>query len=141
MGYKLKQNNITLRCLFSTNLRINGCHTLIYSLFKNLIDNSIEHGGENITITIRAGINQIPGDGGYRIEFSYADNGRGIPEENIPRIFERFYRIEEGRTRKRGGTGLGLAIVHSAVVYHRGEITVENRPEGGVLFKFYLYSL
>lgn len=141
LGYKLKQNNITLRCLFSTNLRINGCHTLIYSLFKNLIDNSIEHGGENITITIRAGINQIPGDGGYRIEFSYADNGRGIPEENIPRIFERFYRIEEGRTRKRGGTGLGLAIVHSAVVYHRGEITVENRPEGGVLFKFYLYSL
>jgi len=141
LDYKLRQNNITLQTLFSTNLRMNGCYTLIYSLFKNLIDNSIEHGGENITITIRAGINQIPGDGGYRIDFSYTDNGKGIPEENIPRIFERFYRIEEGRTRKRGGTGLGLAIVHSAVVYHRGEITVENRPEGGVIFKFHLYSL
>lgn len=141
LDYKLRQNNVTLKCLFSTNLRLNGCYTLIYSLFKNLIDNSIEHGGPNITITIRAGINQIPGDGGYRIDFSYTDDGKGIPQENIPRIFERFYRIEEGRTRKRGGTGLGLAIVHSAVVYHRGEITVENRPDGGVLFKFHLYSL
>ncbi len=141
LDYKLKSNNVTINVLFSHNLRINGCYTLIYSLFKNLIDNSIDHGGKNTAITIRAGINQIPGDGGYRIEFKYTDTGKGIPEENIPRIFERFYRIEEGRTRKRGGTGLGLAIVRSAVLYHKGDISVENRPEGGVLFKFHLYSL
>ena len=141
LDYKLRSNNVTLNLLFSNNLRINGCYTLIYSLFKNLIDNSIEHGGKNTKITIRAGINQIPGDGGYRIEFTYTDTGKGIPEENIPRILERFYRIEEGRTRKNGGTGLGLAIVRSAVLYHKGEISVENRAEGGVIFKFHLYSL
>lgn len=141
LEYKLTANNITLNVMFSNNLRLNGCYTLIYSLFKNLIDNTIEHGGKGTTITINAGINQIPGDGGYRIDFTYKDTGKGIPEENLPRIFERFYRIEEGRTRKTGGTGLGLAIVHSAVVYHRGEITVENRSEGGVLFRFHLYSL
>ncbi|MBR5856497.1 MAG: hypothetical protein IKY70_04415 [Bacteroidales bacterium] len=141
LDYKFKSNNITLNILFSNNLRMEGCYTLIYSLFKNLIDNSIEHGGKDTVISIHAGINQIPGDGGYRIEFTYTDTGKGIPEEYIPRIFERFYRIEEGRTRKRGGTGLGLSIVRSAVLYHKGEISVENGPEGGVIFKFHLYSL
>ncbi|MBQ8033992.1 MAG: hypothetical protein IJ267_02535 [Bacteroidales bacterium] len=141
LGYKIEANNVEFVSLISTNLRLNGCYTLIYSLFKNLIDNSIEHGGKNITITLSAGINQIPGDGGYRIDFTYTDTGKGIPPENLPRIFERFYRIEEGRTRKTGGCGLGLAIVQNAILYHRGEVTVDNRPEGGVIFKFHLYSL
>ena len=141
LGYKIEANNIEFVSLISTNLRLYGCYTLIYSLFKNLIDNSIEHGGKNITITLSAGINQIPGDGGYRIDFTYTDTGKGIPPENLPRIFERFYRIEEGRTRKTGGCGLGLAIVQNAILYHRGEVTVDNRPEGGVIFKFHLYSL
>lgn len=141
LGYKIEANNVEFVSLISTNLRLNGCYTLIYSLFKNLIDNSIEHGGKNLTITLSAGINQIPGDGGYRIDFTYTDTGKGIPPENLPRIFERFYRIEEGRTRKTGGCGLGLAIVQNAILYHRGEVTVDNRPEGGVIFKFHLYSL
>ena len=141
LGYKIEANNVEFVSLISTNLRLNGCYTLIYSLFKNLIDNSIEHGGKNITITLSAGINQIPGDGGYRIDFTYTDTGKGIPPETLPRIFERFYRIEEGRTRKTGGCGLGLAIVQNAILYHRGEVTVDNRPEGGVIFKFHLYSL
>lgn len=141
LSYKLEKNNTVVDSRISSNLRITGCYTLVYSLFKNLIDNTVEHGGKNTTVTISAGISQIPGDGGYRIDFTYTDTGKGIPEENIPRIFERFYRIDEGRTRKTGGSGLGLAIVLSAVTYHRGAITVENRPEGGVMFKFYLYSL
>ncbi len=141
IGYKLEANNVKFTSLISTNLRLNGCYTLIYSLFKNLIDNSIEHGGKGISITLSAGINQIPGDGGYRIDFTYTDTGKGIPPENLPRIFERFYRIEEGRTRKTGGCGLGLAIVQNAVLYHRGEVTVDNSPEGGAIFKFHLYSL
>ena len=141
MEYKLVANNVTFISLISTNLRLNGCYTLIYSLFKNLIDNSIEHGGKNITITLSAGINQIAGDGGYRIDFTYTNDGRGIPQETLPRLFERFYRIDEGRTRKTGGCGLGLAIVNNAVLYHRGEIVADNLPEGGVVFKFHLYSL
>lgn len=141
MEYKLVANNVTFTSLISTNLRLNGCYTLIYSLFKNLIDNSIEHGGKGISITLSAGINQIAGDGGYRIDFTYTNDGRGIPQETLPRLFERFYRIDEGRTRKTGGCGLGLAIVNNAVLYHRGEIVADNLPEGGVVFKFHLYSL
>ncbi len=141
LAYKLEKNNTTLDLRISSDLRIIGCYTLIYSLFKNLIDNTIEHGGKNTNITISAGIAQIAGEGGYRIDFTYTDTGKGIPEENIPRIFERFYRIEEGRTRKTGGSGLGLAIVSNAILYHKGEISVNNRPEGGVIFKFSLYSL
>ncbi len=141
LAYKLEKNDTVVDCRMSSDLRLNGCYTLIYSLFKNLIDNSVEHGGKGTIIEISAGINQIAGDGGYRIDFTYSDTGKGIPEENLPRIFERFYRIEEGRTRKTGGSGLGLAIVMNAVHYHNGEITVENRPEGGIIFKFHLYSL
>ena len=88
-----------------------------------------------------AGISQASGESGYRINFTYMDNGKGIPDEAIGHLFERFYRVEEGRGRKSGGSGLGLSIVKSCVVFHKGSITVENNPEGGVIFKFNLMSL
>ncbi len=141
LGYKLKASNITLNILISSTLSINGCYSLIYSLFKNLVDNTIEHGGKNITVTINAGITQKSGDKGYRLNFTYSDTGKGVPEETLERLFERFYRVEKGRTRKTGGSGLGLAIVKNAVLFHKGAITAENRPGGGLLFKFNLMSL
>lgn len=141
LGYKLKANNITLKLLISSTLSINGCYSLIYSLFKNLIDNTIEHGGANSVITLNAGISQTSGEGGYRIYFTYTDNGKGVPDETLERLFERFYRIEKGRTRKTGGSGLGLAIVKNSVLFHKGSISVENRPKGGLIFKFNLMSL
>ena len=69
------------------------------------------------------------------------DNGKGIPDDAIDKLFDRFYRIEEGRARKSGGSGLGLAIVKNSVLFHKGEITVDNDPEGGIIFKFDLMSL
>ena len=141
IGYKLEANNIKLDMLISSDLKIKGCYSLVYSLFKNLIDNTVEHGGANCRITISAGVEQISGEGGYKVNFSYADTGKSVPEEAIPRLFERFYRIEKGRTRKTGGTGLGLAIVKNAVLYHKGEISAGNNPGGGLIFKFTLYSL
>ncbi len=141
IGYKLEANNITFESLISKRLKLNGCYTLIYSLFKNLIDNSIEHGGANCRISLSAGIRQFAGDGGYRIDFTYTDTGRGVPPEALERIFERFYRIEEGRTRKTGGSGLGLSIVKNAVAFHKGSITASSREGGGIVFKFALYSL
>lgn len=141
LGYKLKANNIKLQLLVSSTLCISGCYSLIYSLFKNLIDNTIEHGGEGSEITISAGIMQKSGDEGYRLNFTYADTGKGVPQETLERLFERFYRVEKGRTRKTGGSGLGLAIVKNSVLFHKGTISVENRDGGGLIFKFNLLSL
>lgn len=138
IGYKLKQKNISLNLDIEPSLYINGCKSLIYSLFKNLIDNSIEHGGEGCSIYISSK-SVAP-----MIEFTYEDSGRGIPAESLALVFERFYRANSGRTRREGessGSGLGLAIVKNAVAFHKGSVTVENRTGGGVLFKFNLFSL
>ncbi|MBR4980375.1 MAG: hypothetical protein IKY05_02620, partial [Bacteroidales bacterium] len=141
IGYKLEKNNVKFSPRISSQLKINGSYTLIYSLFKNLIDNSIEHGGKDIEITLVAGIDQVSGEGGYKINFTYTDTGQGVPPEALERIFERFYRVEEGRTRKTGGSGLGLAIVKNAVAFHKGTIKASLRPGGGIIFKFSLSSL
>lgn len=141
IGYKLQENGIRLELLISSDLMLKGCYSLVYSLFKNLIDNSVEHGGPGILIKIMAGVEQISGEGGYRINFTYMDNGKNVECEKLSRLFERFYRVEEGRSRRKGGTGLGLAIVKNAVLYHKGTISADNNPGGGLIFKFTLYSL
>lgn len=107
-------------------LMITGNRTLLESVFRNLIDNAISYsGGTEI---------RIKGD--MQGNFIVSDNGCGISEEHLPHIFERFYRIDKGRSRDKGGTGLGLAIVKNAVVIHGGSIKVCN--QGGLRFDFNL---
>ena len=135
---KLKTNNITLDYTIDEDIDINGCYSLLYSLFKNLIDNTIEHGGKGCKIFICANRNE---NNGSCIEFIYKDTGKGVPKETLNMIFERFYRVDEGRSRKTGGSGLGLAIVKNAVAFHKGEIRAINGNEGGIIFEFFIYSL
>ena len=108
-----------------------GNSTLLMSIFKNLTDNAIAYSGGR-DIFVRANEN----DKMYTILFY--DNGIGVDNDHIGHIFERFYRIDKGRSRKLGGTGLGLSIVKNAVLFHGGDIKVTNRKMGGLEFTFTL---
>ena len=110
----------------------NGNNSLIYSIFRNLMDNAINYAGEGKTIAISAFEQD---DKWY---FSFSDNGVGIPVEHMSRVFERFYRVDKGRSRSLGGTGLGLAIVKNAVMLHGGTIIAQAPTNGGLCFKFTL---
>lgn len=109
-------------------LNMYGNEALLESIFNNLIDNAIAYsGGSEVRIAL------VSADA-EQIILSVSDDGTGVPECHLPRLFERFYRIDKGRSRSAGGTGLGLAIVKNAVMLHGGSISVENRPDGGLLF-------
>ncbi len=115
------------------NMHIKGNNSLLYSIFRNLIDNAIAYAGVGCTITINCYHND---DNHYY--FSFADNGVGVEEAHLHRLFERFYRVDKGRSRKLGGTGLGLAIVKNAVLFHGGEIMAKNAQGGGLDILFTL---
>lgn len=116
------------------HILVKGNRNLLYSIFRNLTDNVIRYAGTGVSILI----NKYNEDKEFYY-FSYADTGAGIPDEqHLNRLFERFYRISEGRTRDTGGSGLGLSIVKNAVAFHKGTIAVKNRPEGGLEFLFKL---
>ncbi len=125
------------QCIAINNIlssyEIQGNRSLLYSIFRNLLDNALAYGGEKLNIEI----NCYREDEQYYY-FSFSDNGIGVAEEHLSRLFERFYRVDKGRSRKVGGTGLGLAIVKNAVLFHRGNISAKNVSGGGLQFIFSL---
>lgn len=113
------------RVTFSDPVR--GNRSLMESVFANLLANAIAYSGGTI-----AEIGQKTDDGTLTITVS--DDGCGVDPQHLPRLFERFYRVDKGRSRQAGGTGLGLAIVKNAIAWHGGTIEASLRPGGGMQF-------
>ncbi|WP_289110020.1 ATP-binding protein [uncultured Alistipes sp.] len=132
MQLRPEGQRLRVNCDFPYPLEMEGSPSLLGSVFRNLADNAAAYsGGRDIFIRL---LDDSPEQ--YTLEFS--DNGIGVEEEHLPHIFERFYRIDKGRSRKLGGTGLGLAIVKNAVIMHGGTISVRNSERGGLEFIFTL---
>ena len=126
----LSDKGMMFRNLIPDGIIVRGNHSLIYSIFRNLTDNAIAYSGRDTVVTLSAEETDA------KWIFTFSDNGCGVPTEHLPRIFERFYRVDKGRSRKMGGTGLGLAIVKNAVLLHGGTINAMQTPGGGLSFVF-----
>ena len=127
-----ENERLNLHTDFNEVVVVEGNLSLIGSIFRNLTENAIAYsGGKNIYISL---IDNNEGSCTIRFE----DDGCGVDEMQLSRLFERFYRVDKGRSRRMGGTGLGLAIVKHAVQFHGGAIAVSNREEGGLRFEFSL---
>ena len=134
MQLRPEGQRLRVNCDFPYPLEMEGSPSLLGSVFRNLADNAAAYsGGRDIFIRL---LDNSPEQ--YTLQF--ADNGIGVEEEHLPHIFERFYRIDKGRSRKLGGTGLGLAIVKNAVMMHGGTISVRNSERGGLEFTFTLHK-
>lgn len=127
---QLEKHHMSFIINLPENIIVHGNKSLLYSVFRNLTDNAIAYAGNGTTITLDAVENNKDWS------FAFYDNGIGVANEHLSRIFERFYRVDKGRSRKLGGTGLGLAIVKNAVMIHGGTIQAKNLPTGGLRFDF-----
>jgi two-component system phosphate regulon sensor histidine kinase PhoR len=101
-------------------------------ILTNLIENAVKYGGDGGIVTVRASTE------GERVRISVADTGAGIEAAHLPRLFERFYRVDAGRSRELGGTGLGLSIVKHLVEAMGGKVSVDSAPGRGTIFTFTL---
>lgn len=127
-----ENGKMDLHASFNEEVVINGNLSLIGAIFRNLTENAIAYSeGRNIYITL---LENTPGS----CTISFEDDGKGVDPEKLPFLFDRFYRIDKGRSRRLGGTGLGLSIVKHAVQFHGGRISVTNRAGGGLRFVFTL---
>lgn len=127
-----KTKGMTVENKVEKELKMCGNASLLEAVFNNLIDNALSYsGGTFVRISLL-------GEKEGKITLEVRDNGEGVAEEHLSRLFERFYRIDKGRSRAVGGTGLGLSIVKNAVMLHGGSISVENIPTGGLSFRITL---
>jgi signal transduction histidine kinase len=128
LGPVAAAQSVTLRTEGDETLEIESNADLLYRCVFNLVDNAIKYSGQDTTVTIRTATDVA----GAKIEV--ADNGAGIPEDEIGRIFDRFYRVDKGRSRRQGGSGLGLAIVHDLVRSLGGTVEVQSQVAKGSTF-------
>jgi len=128
----LEDKQIAVEVEIGDRVVVDGNGSLLFSIFHNLMENAVNYsGGKHVYIRLLEHSGQH-----YHIRFE--DDGCGVDDSQLPRLFERFYRVDKGRSRQKGGTGLGLSIVKHAVLFHGGTIMVSNRPQGGLRFDIIL---
>lgn len=130
----LQERGMTATVQLPAILIVEGNQSLLYSIFRNLMDNAIAYAGQGSHIRL-----VCYSEDATAWYFSFSDDGVGVPPEHLTRLFERFYRVDKGRSRKLGGTGLGLAIVKNAVAFHGGSINA--KPGAGGQGLEFLFSL
>ncbi len=132
MDFLPQDNGFNLHVDMDKTVVINGNQSLIASVFRNLTENAMAYsGGKNIYISLVDLNDDI-------CKFVFEDDGVGVDEQHLPHLFERFYRVDKGRSRKHGGTGLGLSIVKHAIKFHGGDVSVAKSDKGGLKFTFTL---
>lgn len=135
-GQRIQAQQVRFLWLIDKRQTIQANRHLLYATFRNLLENSLRYAGQGVDFVI-----QLYRQDEHGYYFSVYDTGCGVDEQHLLRLFERFYRCSEGRTRDSGGTGLGLSIVKNAVRFHRGNISVKNRSPHGLEFLFHLALL
>ena len=128
----LQKKSMTFRNCLPGSVIVTGNPSLLYSIFRNLVDNALLYAGEGTTLTLTA---KEDTDVWH---FTFQDNGIGVAEEHLPRLFERFYRVHKERSRALGGTGLGLAIVKHIAQLHGGKAELDSESGKGCCFKIVL---
>ncbi len=143
--WQAKQRNVEIELRISRNLpKVRGEETELVQVFQNLVENAIKYGNSDSRVEIKAFVTRdIPKDRMITDMFeavciSVRDYGEGIAKEHIPRLTERFYRVDTARSRKIGGTGLGLAIVKHIINRHKGIFYIESELGDGSTFTVYL---
>ena len=129
-----ERRGVSVEMHLPSDVILHGNKSLLYSIFRNLIDNSIAYAGEGVKVEVILSHS----DSQYHY-FTVRDNGVGVDTVHLEHLFERFYRVDKGRSRKLGGTGLGLAIVKNAVLFHNGQIKAKAVQTGRLEFDFSLH--
>ena len=133
LSERIEEKGNIVENMLSPGTHLVANRTLVYTIVRNLVENTLKYAGDGVTMHIEcySTIEKF-------CYLTYYDSGVGVPDDHLEKIFERFYRIDEGRARDVGGSGLGLSIVKNAVKFHGGSVSVINRLEGGLQFFFSL---
>jgi two-component system, OmpR family, phosphate regulon sensor histidine kinase PhoR len=132
-----RDRGVTLHIDAGNPLTVNGDHDELVRLFENLVENALKYGAAGRRVDIKLGTG-ASADGEPEAQVSVRDYGPGIAPEHLPRLTERFYRVDVGESRAQGGTGLGLALVKHILNRHRGRLTIESAPGAGATFTVHL---
>jgi two-component system, OmpR family, phosphate regulon sensor histidine kinase PhoR len=140
MKERAKAKGMNLRCACAKGLpAIVGDGDELQEVLDNLIENAVKYGDPGTEIALRVeAVSELPETGGEGVRIAVTNQGKPIPPEHIPRLTERFYRVDKSRSRALGGTGLGLAIVKHIVNRHRGALKIESSAAKGTTFTIFL---